>query len=164
VTLPAVPMSVAPEQQPAAPPEPPGRAADLALRVTGGVVAVWAGVLVAVLDLLYATWAWEVVKGRPGGAGKALAGTALALAGVAVVVALTVLVSGFANRAVGTRWAAALAALPWFVVIVAGGFRTAEGDLALSGDNVLGLGLIVAGAITFAVFGFRQLVVPPPVR
>ncbi|WP_204343101.1 hypothetical protein [Micromonospora terminaliae] len=157
-------MSVAPEQQPAAPPEPSGRAADLALRVAGGVVAVWAGVLVAVLDLLYATWAWEVVKGRPGGAGKALTGTALALGGIAAVVALTVLVSEFANRAVGTRWAAALAALPWFVVIVAGGFRTVEGDLALGGDNVLGLGLIVAGAITFAVLGFRQLVVPPPVR
>lgn len=164
MTLPAVPMSVAPEQEPAAPPEPSGRAVDLALRVAGGVVAVWAGVLVAVLDLLYATWAWEVVKGRPGGAAEALVGTALALGGIAAVVALTMLVSGFAHRAVGARWAVALAALPWFVVIVAGGFRTVEGDLALSGDNVLGLGLIVTGAVTFAVLGFRQLVVPPAVR
>jgi hypothetical protein len=156
-------MSVAPEQQPAAPPEPSGRAVDLAVRVAGGVVVVWAGVLAAVLDLLFATWAWEVVKGR-GGAGKALVGTSLAVGGIAAVVMLTVLVSWFAHLAVGTRWAAALAALPWFVVIVAGGFRTVEGDLALSGDNVLGLGLIVAGAITFAVLGFRQMVVPPPGR
>ncbi|SCL68899.1 hypothetical protein GA0070603_4913 [Micromonospora chersina] len=164
MTLPAVPMSVAPEQEPAAPPEPSGRAVDLVLRVAGGVVAVWAGVLAAVLDLLFATWAWEVVQGRSGGAGKALVGTSLAVGGIAAAVVLTVLVSWFAHVAVGTRWAAALPALPWFVVIVAGGFRTVEGDLALSGDNVLGLGLIVAGAITFAVMGFRQIVVPPAVR
>ncbi|MFG2163998.1 hypothetical protein [Micromonospora chersina] len=157
-------MSVAPEQEPAAPPEPSGRAVDLVLRVAGGVVAVWAGVLAAVLDLLFATWAWEVVQGRSGGAGKALVGTSLAVGGIAAAVVLTVLVSWFAHVAVGTRWAAALPALPWFVVIVAGGFRTVEGDLALSGDNVLGLGLIVAGAITFAVMGFRQIVVPPAVR
>ncbi|MEU4479826.1 hypothetical protein AB0F68_17480 [Micromonospora sp. NPDC023966] len=157
-------MSIAPEQQPAAPPEPSGRAVDLAVRVAGGVVVVWAGVLAAVLDLLFATWAWEVVKGRPGAAGKALVGISLAVGGIVAVVMLTVLVSWFAHLAVGTRWAAALAALPWFVVIVAGGFRTVEGDLALSGDNVLGLGLIVAGAITFAVLGFRQMVVPPPGR
>ncbi|MEU4370031.1 hypothetical protein [Micromonospora chersina] len=157
-------MSVAPEQEPAAPPEPSGRAVDVVLRVAGGVVAVWAGVLAAVLDLLFATWAWEVVQGRSGGAGKALVGTSLAVGGIAAAVVLTVLVSWFAHVAVGARWAAALPALPWFVVIVAGGFRTVEGDLALSGDNVLGLGLIVAGAITFAVMGFRQIVVPPAVR
>ncbi|MFI6327882.1 hypothetical protein ACIBBG_06265 [Micromonospora chersina] len=157
-------MSVAPEQEPAAPPEPSGRAVDVVLRVAGGVVAVWAGVLAAVLDLLFATWAWEVVQGRSGGAAKAVVGTSLAVGGIAAAVVLTVLVSWFAHVAVGTRWAAALPALPWFVVIVAGGFRTVEGDLALSGDNVLGLGLIVAGAITFAVMGFRQIVVPPAVR
>ncbi|MEU5723896.1 hypothetical protein [Micromonospora sp. NPDC047738] len=154
-------MSVAPEQQPAPPPARPARVLDLALRVAGGVVAVWAGVLAAVLDLLFATWAWEVVKGRPGGAVKAVVGTSLAVGGIAAVVVLTILVGWFAHVAVGTRWAAALPALPWFVVIVAGGIRTAEGDLALSGDNLLGLGLVVAGAITFAVLGFRQLVVPP---
>ncbi|WP_435817799.1 hypothetical protein [Micromonospora chersina] len=164
MTLPTVPMSVAPEQEPTAPPEPSGRAVDLVLRVAGGVVAIWAGVLAAVLDLLFATWAWEVVQGRSGGAGKALVGTSLAVGGIAAVVVLTVLVSWFAHVAVGTRWAAALAALPWFMVIVAGGFRTVEGDLALSDDNALGLGLIVAGAITFAVMGFRQIVVPPAVR
>ncbi|MCW3814932.1 hypothetical protein ONA91_10745 [Micromonospora sp. DR5-3] len=153
-------MSVAPEQQPAAPPARPARALDVALRVAGGVVAVWAGVLAAVLDLLFATWAWQVVKGLSGGAAKGLVGTALAVGGIAAVVMLTVLVASFAHAAVGTRWAAALPALPWFVVIVAGGLRTTEGDLGLSGDNVLGVALVVAGAITFAVLGFRQLVVP----
>jgi hypothetical protein len=164
VTLPAVPMSVAPEPQPAAPPEPPRRDVDLALRIAGGVVAVWAGVLAALLELIFATGAWELVRDRSGGASKALVGSAAAIGGVAGVVALTVLLGWFAHAAVGTRWAGALAGLPWFVVIVAGGFRTAEGDLALTGDNLLGLALIVTGSITFAVLGFRRLVVPPPAR
>ncbi|MFR9776732.1 hypothetical protein ACL02O_11825 [Micromonospora sp. MS34] len=155
-------MSVAPEQQPAAPPEGPSRALDVALRIAGGVVVVWAGVLAAVLELIFATGSWELVKGRPDGLSKTVVGISATVGGIAGVVALTVLVGWFAHAAVGTRWAAALAALPWFLVIVAGGFRTTEGDLALTGDNVLGLGLVVAGAVTFAVLGFRQLVVPPP--
>ncbi|MFE9688335.1 hypothetical protein [Micromonospora sp. NPDC005806] len=154
-------MSVAPDQQPAAPARS-GRALDLALRIAGGVVTVWAGVLAAVLELLFATWAWEVVKGRAGGLPKAVVGLSATLGGLAAVVVLTVLVGWFAHAAVGTRWAVALAALPWFVVILAGGTRTTEGDLALPSDNVLGLALVVAGAVTFAVLGFRQLVVPPP--
>ncbi|MFG2058217.1 hypothetical protein ACGFI9_29765 [Micromonospora sp. NPDC048930] len=157
-------MSVAPEQQPAAPPERPRPALGVALRVAGGVVAVWAGVLAAVLELIFATGAWELVKGQSDGLSKTLVGGSAALGGVAGVVALTVLLGWFAHAAVGTRWAAALAGLPWFVVIVAGGFRTTEGDLALTGDNVLGLGLVVAGAVTFAVVGFRQLVLPPAAR
>lgn len=161
MTLPAAPMSVAPEQPPAAPPARSGRALDLTLRIAGGVVALTAGALSAVLVLLLATWSWAVIKGLADTTAKALIGTSLALAGIAAVVALTVVVCWFANAAVGTRWAAALPALPWFVVIFAGGFRTAEGDLGLTGDNVLGLGLIVAGAITFAVMGFRQIVAPP---
>ncbi|MCW3841395.1 hypothetical protein ONA70_14940 [Micromonospora yasonensis] len=157
-------MSVTPGQQPAAPPERPRRALDVALRIAGGVVAVWAGVLAAVLELIFAAGAWELVKGRPDGVSKAVVGISATLGGVAGVVALTVLLGWFAHAAVGTRWAVALAALPWFVVIVAGGVRTAEGDLALTGDNVLGLAMVVAGAVTFAVLGFRQLVAPPPAR
>lgn len=163
MTLPAAPMSVVPEPQPAAPAHP-SRAVDVALRIVGGVVAVIAGVLAAVLDLMLATWAWEIVKGRPDTTAKVLTGSSLALGGIAAAVALIVAVSWFAHAAVGTRWAMVLPALPWFVVIVAGGFRTTEGDLLLGGDNVLGLGLIVAGAMTFAVAGFRQLVAPPAGR
>ncbi|MEV0425955.1 hypothetical protein ACIBPB_17160 [Micromonospora sp. NPDC049836] len=157
-------MSLAAEPDPTAPPARPARSADLALRVAGGVVTVWAGVLLALLELLYATWSWELVQGPPGGLPAALVGIVAGVGGIAVAVLVTVLVGWFAHAAVGTRWAAALAALPWFVLIVAGGFRTAEGDLALTGDNVLGLGLVVAGAVTFAVLGFRQLVLPPAHR
>ncbi|GAA3770062.1 hypothetical protein [Micromonospora maritima] len=160
MTLPAVPVSILPEPQPPAPPSRAERALDRAVRVAGGVVTVWAGVLAALLDLIFATWAWETVQGRSGGA-QALVGVGLVVAGIAAVVASTVLLGSFAHRSTGTRWAVALAALPWFLVIVVGGFRTTEGDLALAGDNVLGLALIVAGAVTFAVLGFRQIVVPP---
>ncbi|MEU2610462.1 hypothetical protein ABZ570_02550 [Micromonospora sp. NPDC007271] len=153
-------MPVASEPPPAEPSAPSGWS-ETPLRVVGGVVACWAGLLAAVLDLLFATWAWEVVKGWPGGPVKGVVGTSLAVGGIAAVVVLTVLLARFAHIAVGTRWAVALPALPWFVVIVAGGVRTAEGDLALTGDNLLGLGMMVAGAITFAVLGFRQLVAPP---
>ncbi|WP_089009792.1 hypothetical protein [Micromonospora viridifaciens] len=153
-------MPVASEPPSAEPPAGPGWS-DTPLRIVGGIVAVWAGLLAAVLDLLFATWAWEVVKGLTGGLAKGVVGTSLAVGGIAAVVVLTVLLGSFAHTAVGTRWAAALPALPWFVVIVAGSVRTAEGDLALTGDNVLGLGMIMAGAITFAVLGFRQLVAPP---
>ncbi|MEU3453196.1 hypothetical protein ABZ671_06295 [Micromonospora sp. NPDC006766] len=162
MTLPAVPMPVAAE-----PPstEPPARSArplaGVALRIAGGVVAIWAGLLAAVLELIFATWAWEVVKGQPGGLTKGTVGTSLAVGAIAAVVALTVLVGWFAHTVVGTRWAVALPALVWFAVVVAGSVKTTEGDLVLTGDNVIGLGMIVAGAVTFAVLGFRQLVVPP---
>lgn len=161
MTSPAVPVSVLPESPPPDPPSGAERALDRALRVAGGVVAVWAGVVAALLDLIFATWAWETVQGRSGGA-QALVGIGLAVAGIAAVAASTVLLGWFAHSSTGSRWAVALAALPWFLVIVVGGFRTTEGDLALAGDNVLGLLLIVTGAVTFAVLGFRHIVTPPP--
>ncbi|MFI5832483.1 hypothetical protein ACIA5A_02260 [Micromonospora sp. NPDC051300] len=153
-------MSVLSEPQPPAPPSRAERALDRVLRVAGGVVSLWAGVLAALLDLIFATWAWETVQGRSGGA-QALVGIGLAVAGIAAVVASTVLLGWFAHSSTGSRWGVALVALPWFLVIVVGGFRTTEGDLALAGDNVLGLALIVAGAVTFAVLGFRHVVTPP---
>ncbi|MCZ7435531.1 hypothetical protein O7598_03915 [Micromonospora sp. WMMC241] len=160
MTSPAAPVSVLPEPPPPAPPGRAERALDRVLRVAGGVVALWAGVLAALLDLIFATWAWETVQGRSGGA-QALVGIGLAVAGIAAVAASTVLLGWFAHASTGSRWAVALVALPWFLVIVVGGFRTTEGDLALAGDNVLGLALIVTGAVTFAVIGFRHIVTPP---
>ncbi|WBC11875.1 hypothetical protein [Micromonospora sp. WMMA1947] len=157
-------MSTLAEQPPeAAPPSRAERALDRALRLTGGVVTVWAGVLLALLELIVATWAWSVVQGLSGAA-QALVGIGAAVVGVPAVVAATVLLGSYAHRSTGGRWAIVLAALPWFVVIVAGGVRTVEGDLGLVGDNVLGLALIVTGAVTFAVVGFRHLVTPPPGR
>ncbi|MEV4463203.1 hypothetical protein AB0J51_06230 [Micromonospora echinofusca] len=141
-------MSAAPEES--APP-PTGRSRrllDLALRVAGGLVAVLGGTLTAVLELLLATL-------RVGGQ----------LIGVSVLVAIgaNIALSWFAHEAVGRRWAVALPATPWFVLMAVAAVRTAEGDLLVSGDNWVGLAMIVAGAMTFAVMGFRQILAPPPV-
>ncbi|WDZ85181.1 hypothetical protein [Micromonospora cathayae] len=141
-------MSVAPPQ--ADPPPSPGRLVrllDLALRVAGGAIAVFGGVLTAVLELVLAGL-------RVGGQ----------LIGVSVLVAIVanVALSWFAHAAVGRRWAVVLPALPWFAMMVVAAGRTDEGDLLLVGDNWVGLAMIVAGAMTFAVMGFRLIIAPVP--
>ncbi|KOX04129.1 hypothetical protein ADK66_27620 [Micromonospora sp. NRRL B-16802] len=120
---------------------------DLGLRLTGGIVAVVAGVVTGVLELLLATF-------RIGGQ----------LVGVSVVLAIgaNIALSWFAHEAVGRRWAVALPAVPWFALMAVAAVRTSEGDLLLAGDNWVGLAMIVAGAMTFAVMGFRQILAPPP--
>ncbi|SCF13068.1 hypothetical protein GA0070564_103400 [Micromonospora mirobrigensis] len=160
MTVPVAPMSVLPEQTTPPPPGRSGRLLDVALRVAGGVVALVAGALAGVLELILVVAAWEFVKGRSTSAGEVLVGLAFGVAGLGLVVATTVAVSWFAHAAVGTRWAALLPALPWFVLIAVAAVRTREGDLLLGGDNVLGLGMILAGAVTFAVMIFRQLLAP----
>ncbi|MET7877193.1 hypothetical protein [Micromonospora profundi] len=130
------------------PPEagPPPRLLDLGLRLTGGIVAVVAGVVTGVLELLLATF-------RIGGQ----------LVGVSVLLAIgaNIALSWFAYEAVGRRWAVALPAVPWFALMAVAAVRTSEGDLLLAGDNWVGLAMIVAGAMTFAVMGFRQILAPP---
>ncbi|TNH30147.1 hypothetical protein FHG89_09140 [Micromonospora orduensis] len=140
-------MSVVQDQ--GTPPEagPPSRLLDLGLRVAGAVVVVVAGVLTGVLELLLATV-------RVGGQ----------LIGVSVLLAVgaNIVLSWFAHEAVGRRWAVALPAVPWFALMAVAAIRTSEGDLLLAGDNWVGLAMIVAGAMTFAVMGFRQILTPPP--
>ncbi|MEV0805924.1 hypothetical protein [Micromonospora sp. NPDC050200] len=129
-------------------PPPPGRSArllDLALRIAGGLVSVVGGVLTALLGLLLSTV-------RVGGH----------LIGVSVPVTIgaAIAVSWFAYATVGRKWAVALPALPWFVLMAVAAVRTAEGDLLVAGDNWVGLGMITAGAMTFAVMAFRQILGP----
>ncbi|SCE89351.1 hypothetical protein GA0074696_1505 [Micromonospora purpureochromogenes] len=149
MTLPAAPMTVVEEQ---VTPPPPGRSArllDVALRIAGGLVSVVGGVLVALLGLLLSTV-------RVGGH----------LIGVSVLVTIgaAIAVSWFAYATVGRRWAVALPALPWFVLMAVAAVRTTEGDLLVAGDNWVGLGMITAGAMTFAVMAFRQILGPPQRR
>jgi hypothetical protein len=149
VTLPTASMSVIPEPEQVRPPSPPGpvaRALDLAVRVAGGALAVFGGVLTAVVELVLA--------------GVRVAGQ---LIGVSVLVAIVanVVLGWFAHATVGRRWAVVLPALPWFAMMVVAAGRTDEGDVLLSGDNWVGLAMIVAGAMTFAVMGFRLMLAPP---
>ncbi|WP_433344588.1 hypothetical protein [Micromonospora sp. CA-111912] len=143
-------MSVLPPQAPT--PPPPRRARrllDVALRVVGGLVAVVGAVATGLLELMLSTV-------RVGGQ----------LIGVSVLVAIVanIALGWFAYAAVGRRWAVVLPATPWFVLMGAAAVRTSEGDLLLAGDNWVGLAMIVVGAMTFAVMGFRQVLAPPPVR
>ncbi|PMR60425.1 hypothetical protein C1A38_14605 [Verrucosispora sp. ts21] len=140
-------MSVAPQEQLPPPPRSArvSRFLDVGLRVAGGVVVVVAGAVTAVLELLLA----------PLRIGGYLVGLA---ALVAVVVNVTL--SWFAIEAVGRRWAVALPAVPWVVIMVAAADRTNEGDVLLIG-NWVGLILVVAGVMAFAVMAFRSIVAGP---
>ncbi|MEV0154366.1 hypothetical protein AB0H57_11590 [Micromonospora sp. NPDC050686] len=160
--MPAAAVSAPPEEETVPSPGGSARLLDVLLRVAGGLVALFAGALVAVLELILAVAAWEQVKARPTTSGEVLVGVAAGVAGLVLVVVATVALSWFAHSAVGTRWAALLPALPWFVLMAVAAVRTREGDLLLGGDNLLGLGLILAGAVTFAVMLFRQLLAPVP--
>ncbi len=145
MTLPAA-MPVAPQEQDPPPPARVWRPLDIGLRVAGGLVAFVAGAVTAVLELLLAPL-------RVGGY----------LVGLAVLVAVgaNIVLSWFAVESVGRRWAVALPALPWVVIMVAAADRTTEGDVLLVG-NWVGLTLVVAGAMTFAVMAFRSILAPPP--
>ncbi|MGW5560616.1 hypothetical protein ACWER9_25760 [Micromonospora sp. NPDC003944] len=147
MTLPAAAVTVVDEQEAPPPEGPPPRLLDLGLRLVGGIVVVVAGVLTGVLELLLATV-------RVGGQ----------LIGVSVLLAIgaNIALSWFAYEAVGRRWAVALPAVPWFALMAVAAVRTSEGDLLLAGDNWVGLAMIVAGAMTFAVMGFRQILAPQP--
>ncbi|MEU4476062.1 hypothetical protein [Micromonospora sp. NPDC023888] len=139
-------MTVLDEQDAPPPAGPPPRLLDLGLRLAGAIVVVVAGVLSGVLELLLATV-------RVGGQ----------LIGVSALLAVgaNIVLSWFAYEAVGRRWAVALPAVPWFALMAVAAIRTNEGDLLLAGDNWVGLAMIVAGAMTFAVMGFRQILAPP---
>ncbi|SCE94016.1 hypothetical protein GA0070607_3454 [Micromonospora coriariae] len=147
MTLPAAPVSVVQGQDAPPPAGPPPRLLDLGLRVAGAIIVVVAGVLTGVLELLFSTV-------RVGGQ----------LIGVSALLAVgaNIALSWFAYEVVGRRWAVALPAVPWFVLMAVAAVRTSEGDLLLAGDNWVGLAMIVAGAMTFAVMGFRQILAPPP--
>ncbi|MEV2238516.1 hypothetical protein [Micromonospora sp. NPDC049891] len=140
-------MSVAPQEQ-----QPPRssrrwrRPVDIGLRVGGGVLAVVAATLTAVLELLLA----------PLRVGGHLIGVA-----VLVAVAANIALSWFAVETVGRRWAVALPALPWVAIMVIAADRTSEGDVLLVG-NWVGLTLVVGGAMTFAVMAFRSILASAP--
>lgn len=146
MTLPTAPMSLAPDEPTPPPAGPPSRLPDLGLRAAGGLVSVVAGVVTGLVELMLAT---ARVAGQ--------------LIGVSVLVAIgaNIVLSWFAHETVGRRWSVALPAVPWFLLMAVAAIRTNEGDLLLAGDNWVGLVMIMAGATTYAVMGFRQILAVP---
>ncbi|MEO3922936.1 hypothetical protein ABGB07_03510 [Micromonosporaceae bacterium B7E4] len=149
MSLPSPSVSTPPELEPVTPPpaEPSGahRAVDLVLRVVGGVVAVVAAAVTAVLELILSML-------RVGGV----------LIGVSVLVTVlaNVALGWFAPRVVGRRWALALPAVVWFALMVVAAGGTSEGDVLIAANNWVGLVMIFAGSVTFAVMGFRTIMNP----
>lgn len=119
------------------------RASDLALRVTGGLVALAGGLLVAVLALLWVPWRVDTLVGL------IRVPLAVPLAAVGVLALLW-----FAPRATGTRWGVLLPAVGWFaVVLTALGTSREGGRLLMPNDLVAALTLftgttvLVVGAV-----------------
>ena len=79
---------------------------------------------------------------------------------VPVTVVANILLARFAVAAVGRRWALALPALAWFVLMVIAASPTEEGDLLLTGSWV-GLLMLLGGSVTFAVVAFRMIMQGP---
>lgn len=148
MTLSSPPVPASPELSPD--PQPSGRPAlggilDLLLRVAGGVLAVIAAVLTATLELLFAT---------------ARVGGYLIGASVLLAVLANVVLSWFAYQTVGRKWAVMLPAVTWFALMVLAAGGTSEGDILLAGNNWVGIAMIIAGSMAFAVMGFRLITAP----
>jgi hypothetical protein len=148
-----------PAEAPSVEPRPPSRfdhAFQTALRVAGGLIAVVAALVTAMAELMIAPL-------RVGGH----------LIGVAVVATVVgnLALGWFAYATVGRKWAVALPAAAWLVLMVTASGRTTEGDLLLvgpqgdavvDGNSWVGVVMILAGSIAFAVVGFRLMLVQPP--
>ena len=119
-------------------------------RVAGGLLVV---VLALWLALVEVFWLPLRVLGVP-----------LPVSVVAAVAGNLLLVS-LAARLTGSRVAAALPALVWLVVAVAGSIRRPEGDLLITGGGVAGfvnLAFLLCGVVA-AAFAVGKVMAAPPV-
>ncbi|MFC4106869.1 hypothetical protein [Micromonospora zhanjiangensis] len=136
-----------PQPPPGPEPSGPNRTVDLLLRVAAGLISVVAAVVTGGLELMFATL-------RVGGH----------LIGLSVLLAVlaNLALSWFAYHGVGRKGAVALPAIVWFGLMVPAAGGTREGDYLLAGNNWVGMAMIIAGAMTFAVVGFKLVMSPPP--
>lgn len=114
------------------------------LRIAGGVVAFALGAVSGVYEVFYS---------------NLRIGAALVPAAMLVAFAANVALTRFCWYAVGTRWAPALAIVPWVAVMIAGVTKRTEGDWLVLPDNWAGALMIVSGMAGFAV-PFLRLATP----
>jgi hypothetical protein len=115
---------------------------DLAIRIVGGVVAVYAGLITALLEIVYTplhAGGWPVPISIP------------------VAVALNAVLVWFGYRATDHKGVALLPGLIWFAVVVIASLRTTEGDLLLTSGWVQ-LGTIFGGTLAWGAAAYRLLV------
>ena len=109
---------------------------DLVIRIAGGVVCVALGALSALYEAFYS----NLFAGLPSMAVAFAGGFGL---------------THFAWYTVGTRWAPALAIVPWLVVIVAAAAQRPEGDAVIVSTSWGGALAAVLGMVGFAAPYFR---------
>lgn len=108
------------------------------LRIGGGVVCAALGALTAVYEAFYSNF----YTGLPAVAVAFLGGFGL---------------THFAWFTVGTRWAPALAIVPWLLVIIAAASQRTEGDGVILGNSWGGALVAVVGMVGFAAPFFRTV-------
>jgi hypothetical protein len=120
---------------------------DLSLRVTGGVVSLWGGGLLAVKGAF-------LIPFR--------VGTVLVPVSVFLAVAGNAVLVWFARRTTRHRFLTVAPGLVWLAVTFFALDRTTEGDLVLYQQNWVSMVYLLAGAATVAYLGYRALVPEAP--
>ncbi|GAA4207293.1 hypothetical protein [Actinocatenispora rupis] len=131
---------------PTAPTGSGARALDVVLRIVGGVVAVWGGVLTALLEAF-------LVPLRIGGVRIPFS--------LLLAVVCNILLMLFARAATGNRFVALLPGIAWFVVTIVLSGQTAAGDTVLVGNDWMPIALLLVGAASVTVGAFLVVVRRP---
>jgi uncharacterized membrane protein len=136
-----------------APPEPSepadDRPLDLIIRVAGWVISIVAVVLSGVLELFFTPLR---AFGFP--------------IGVSILMALVAnpAIAWFAVTTTGRRSAVAPPWIIWTIMMLfATGYRTAEGDYLVSGNDWVALVMILVGSLAFAVYSYRMILTRRPI-
>lgn len=127
-------------------PPAPRRGLDRALRIAGGVVAVYGGLITALLEIAYSPLrygAWPVPISIP------------------LAVVLNAVLVWFAYRTTGHKGVALLPGAVWFALVITASARTTEGDLPLVG-NWVSLGMILGGTLGWAFAAYRLIMPTVP--
>ena len=128
------------------------------IRLGGVLVAIVAAFVTGVLELFLTTLRWgdltTIWRGDSIGSGSG------PLLGVSILLAVVGnwAIAWFAVSTTGRRWAMGPPWALWtLIMLLAAGVRTHEGDYLLSGNDWIGLVMILAGSLTFAVYSYRQI-------
>lgn len=125
---------------PPAAPAPWLRWVDLGLRILGFVVAVCLTVLTAAFEVFLSSLHWNEYR--------------LPVSVVAAVVVNAGLI-WFTVAVTGRRLPVAAIAVLWVAIMVVASSRRTEGDLLLTDTNWVGIVMMLAGSLTYAVAGYR---------